>query len=164
MIKTFLDLPELYFFNATFGKPALKKIVQSYSFLYFSINALPNQDQKQSINQNIKESKVIIFDQIKYSNEETNENYFLIGFEKTLIIFDQISSLEYFLSSDSFCMSDLSFCFLSDTKSIIEERIEIKNNQIETDLIFLDEIQSFNNDLQIFKVKGSLIHIWSFIT
>lgn len=125
----FSTFPNLYEFltneKTSFNKAKLKEIVQNYTFLFISNDTSLNDDQKQKIVNNIKHSKVIVFDQKEKLNEETNQSYLII--EKTLIILEQSSKSAFFLYDYFNSNSKLSFCLLSNTKSLVNTKISLQN-------------------------------------
>ena len=55
------------------------------------------------------------------------------------------------------------FCFLSDTKPLIQTIISTKNREIEKNQDFLYEISNFNNHFKLSKESMKFNHIWSII-
>ena len=117
----------------------LAKTMLDYSFLFVS-NDL-NFEDNQEIYKNIKESPIIIFNHIH------NKELFFIGFEKTVIIINQnsLSFLEQLFKYNS----DLSFCFLPNKQENFGHSFNIQFNEIQSDNIFLEEIDSLNQQLNI---------------
>ena len=140
-----------------FGKVGLKSIVQDYIFIHISQSSALNEDEKQKIFQNVKKSKIIIIDQNDKFNKETNQQYLIICFEKTLIILDHSSTFLQDILSTNF---NLSVCFLSNTNTIIQEKYEIKNKEIKPDSDFLDEIR--NLSLELLKTTQKISKFWQF--
>lgn len=61
----------------------LNEIVKSYNFYHISGNLSIDQNQ---IYQNFEKSKIVIINQYENKYPKTKAKYFLIGFEKTIII------------------------------------------------------------------------------
>lgn len=93
------------------------------------------------IKENIEKSKVIVINQYKYLNKETTELYYIIIFEKTIMIIND--STISFLNQLILGKSDLDVLYLSDTKEILAGNsfnvIKIENMLIQI------EISNFNN-------------------
>ncbi|KAK8839704.1 hypothetical protein M9Y10_031408 [Tritrichomonas musculus] len=106
-----------------------KEIVQDYSIFHISESSFPNDDEKQKITDKIKESQVVIIDQNQELNKKMQNKCFIIGFEKTLIIFEYSSKSESFLREFFSIHSQILTCDLSD-----------QNNKMQ---IFRDEINEF---------------------
>ncbi|KAK8834442.1 hypothetical protein M9Y10_031474 [Tritrichomonas musculus] len=122
-------------FYKTISRPQIevntvfKEIVQDYSIFHISESSFPNDDEKQRITDKIKESQVVIIDQNQELNKKMQNKYFIIGFEKTLILFEYSSKSEYFLRELFSIHSQILTCDLSD-----------QNNKMQ---IFKKEINDF---------------------
>lgn len=155
MIDNILKIPHLIKNDKIgFRKQCFNEVFQDYSFFAITQNISLKEEENQKIIQNIKESKVIIFSQDERLNEGTANKYLILGFEKTLIILDQSTTSISFINKLVSINSKMSVCFLSDTKNIVKEKIEICNQEIESDEIFQDEIKNFYNDCQIISKKA----------
>ena len=139
MISSFLNLQELLDqYDIEFNKNGVKDTIQSYNFHLISPSKSLKENELEKLDHYVKKSKIIIIYQNKDLNEETQEDFLLIGFEKTLIILNQTSIS--FLTNILTKHTDLSVCFLNDTKNIIQKKI--KNHEIEIDENFIEEINS----------------------
>ena len=103
------------------SKNFIKKIKQ-YKLFYISTNKY---FFNQNVKLNTKQSSVIIVDKFSLQNQKSDDDYnFIISFQKTIIIISHefLKTLENLFS----CNSDLSLCFLSDTKTIFDQNIDLK--------------------------------------
>ncbi|KAK8871784.1 hypothetical protein M9Y10_007525 [Tritrichomonas musculus] len=146
-----------------FNKPEFTKFFQNYSFYHISKNNLLNEEEKRKIDQNIKDSPIIIFSQDKSLNRQTGQRYLFVGFEKTLIILDQSTTSTSFLHDIFSNNKKISVCFYSNTKKYVNQILKIKNHEIESDLIFEEEIQSFGTKCSLIPELG-LIKTYSVIS
>ena len=161
IIESFLKLPEfLNISTVKFDKPAFKGFFHNYSFCVITKNTFLKENQKQTINKNIKESKVMIIDEII---NQDDERYLILCFEKTIMIVEHSIAIEHILRNNSFSISNLSFCFLNDTKSIFEGKITHVHREIAIDCLFLEEIESLKEGLWIYTTDKSMSYIWSFL-
>ncbi|KAK8840423.1 hypothetical protein M9Y10_030627 [Tritrichomonas musculus] len=103
-----------------------KEIVQDYSIFQISESSFPNDDEKEKIANKIKESQVVIIDQNKELNTKMQNKCFIIGFEKTLIIFEYSSKSESFLRKLFSIHSQILTCDLSDQN----DKMQIFKNEI----------------------------------
>lgn len=142
-------------YSIKFMKNAFADIIQTYNFYYLSRNISFSENESQIIQQNIKNSKLIIVDQNEKLNNESNDKYLIIGFDKTKIILQQ-SSIS-FLCRILACNPSLSICFLSNTKEIVQQStlIKIRNHEIKIDANFSEEIKSFTNDFILFNSNNN---------
>ena len=138
-------------FNICTRNIKLNKIIQEYSFYHitetFDIN------ENMPIIQNYKETKSIIIS--KTNKESPNNDFFVICFQKTLLIIKQSSIL--LLNSFFPLNQESTIYFLPDTKDLFNQRIQIQNRQIESDSNFLEEIKNFNEVFTIKKKIGQFI-------
>ncbi|KAK8836972.1 hypothetical protein M9Y10_037008 [Tritrichomonas musculus] len=144
--------------QAKFQKEGLKNIAEKYNFFLFFEGDIPNKEELQKITKNIRESKIIVFDQKEKLNEETNKKNLIIGFEKTIIIHELSSKSSEFLQYILSINEKLSVIFLSETKVIIEQIISIRNKEIFPDIDILEEMQSLT---RAFKIRNN--NFWSLI-
>lgn len=147
-----------------FTKSCFKNLIQNYSFLNISQISGLNKKEKNLLIQNIQISKAFIIDQSYKLNAMTNKTYFLLGFEETLIIheYSSISTTKSFFQEILLYNSEMSICFLSDTKSLISNLLSIQNPEIEADEIFTTEISKFQEILKLDKQKPNM-QLWKFI-
>ncbi|KAK8836224.1 hypothetical protein M9Y10_039856 [Tritrichomonas musculus] len=164
IIESFLKLPEfLYSSKAKFEKPDFKEIVQNFSYFIISKTAFLNEHQKKIVMENIESSKIIIFDEILNSDDEVNENYLILCFEKTIMILEKSTALEYIMQNNFFSIPNLSFCFLKKSKSIFDGKVTDGFREIPINSIFLEEIESLNEGLWIYTTEKSMNYIWSLL-
>ena len=144
----------------SFTKSCFKNLIQNYSFLNISQISGLNKKEKNLLIQNIQSSEAFIIDQSYKLNEMTNKTYFLLGFEETLIIheYSSISTTKSFFQEILLYNSEMSICFLSDTKSLISNFLSIQNPEIEADENFTTEISEFQKIL-----KPNNMQLWKFI-
>ena len=119
----------------------LVEIIKEYSFHYFPKEI--DFDQFSDIKQNIINSKAIIINKYQNENQASNKKYFIIGFEKTIIIIDQFTS--FFLKQVLSLNKNLSILFLFDANSILKEIEQIKFSQIKLNENLIEEIHNFNS-------------------
>ena len=161
IIESFLELPQfLNSFKAKFGKPAFGEILRNYSFFIINKNTFLEENQKQIMNKNIKESKVMIIDEIINQEDEMSEHYLILSFETTIMIIEFSIALEYIIQNKLISNSNLSICFLNGTKSIFEGKVTLLNQEIEIDSIFLEEVESLKKGLWIFTSEKPINYIW----
>ena len=133
----------------------LKRKIESYSFFH----VLDKFDfENKQISENFKKSKIII---INHCNEsQTNEQYFIIGFRKTII---SINIKSIYLLFPFFSVSTKPICFIPGTKAKFDEKIPKKYNEIEYDLIFKEEIWNLNQFYELQTSKLRNYEIWKSI-
>ena len=162
MINNLLKLHNFFNYDEiSFNNRAFNKVVKSYLFVLISNNISLPKDTDEKIKQNIKNSKIITIDQSEILNKEMNQRYFIVGFEKTLILLEQ--SLLFYLSTLISENTELFICFLSNTKDIIINSININQKEIEVDSTLIDEMKSFKENLKTFKLTGLMKQIWPII-
>ena len=146
MTENFLKLNILksnqrnWFIRSQFGD-----VIHDYNFFYISEKLIVKDDEKQTINQNIKDSSLITIDQNEKLNEEINKECLIFGFEKTLIILER-SSINFLYDLLSKNPNLLIYC-LSNTKNIFMKQVQ--NKIIESDIIFNEEIKSFVSEFDL---------------
>ena len=163
MINNFLVLHDnLVKSDTRFNKKEFQSIFQKYLFYHISGDSTLKEEEEQQIFHNINETKEIMFDQNEKLNEETNNRYLIISFERTLIIVEHTLAVNfvYKLFSTNF---KLMVCFLSNSKTLIENAITIKQGEIFPSKIFLKEIENFKAGLQIDKGEDSIKNIWAML-
>lgn len=134
----------------------LERIIQNYSFLYITKNF--QFDKNSNILQNIKESNIIIINQCNIQDQKTQEMYFIISFQKTVIIIKQLS---LFLLSPLFSThSNMNICFLSNTQKDFNQSINILYNEIQSDSNFFEEISNFDKNFCIEQSTPFIDEIW----
>ena len=111
MNEEVLELYELFKSNTSkIHNEKLKKIVQDYSFLYFSIKNDLVQNQK--ISTYIKESNVITISHFKRT--KSNEQFYIYCFKNTIMISQYLKILFQLILLIN---PDIELCFLFDTKN-----------------------------------------------
>lgn len=130
----------------------LTKTINDYSF--YHIAQEPNFNQNPNILQNIKKSECMIIN--RCVEEDSNSDYFIIGFNKTIIIIKR--SLISFLNQLFSVKQGIKIYFLSNTKDIYNASITIQNQQIEISENFINEIHNFDQYIQIFQKSWPQIH------
>lgn len=88
--------------------------MQKYSFYIISNDHAIDQNGNQTINENIKKSKIMIIGQSKNLNKETNDEYIILSFELTIILL-KISHVTYLTSLFS-ANPKIFVCFLDKVK------------------------------------------------
>lgn len=122
----------------------LKIAIQNYSFIHVT-NEFNNNNE---INQNIKESQIMIVN----SYEENDVQFFVIGFKKTIIIIEQ-TKLHYLRDLLLYNKAIL-ICFLFDAKNNFQDQINHKFDEIEIENQFFQiEYESL---CKIFLIKLEL--------
>lgn len=96
-------------------------------------------------------------------NNRNNKEYLIICFEKTLIILDHSIASISFLQQILFANPDIKLCFLQDTKALLIEAFEIKNQEIEADERFIEEIKRFASICCITS-ENKIKQVWSIIS
>ena len=159
MLKIFQDLGELFLNNSIrIQNRKLENVIKNYNFVYIS-----NQteiDKNHTIYVNMKKSDVIIINQCKYSDQNLEDLYFLIGFERTIILIKQ-SLIPFLISLFSVC-DVKNICYLQNTKSIFMKHDITFLNEICVDSYFNEEMLNFKNQLAIFSnIKiATIFEIW----
>ena len=69
----------------------------------------------------------MIIDEIKSQDDEMNEHYLILCFEKTIMIIDVLIALEYIIQNILISNSNFSFCFLNGTKSMESDTCKSRN-------------------------------------
>lgn len=160
MINDFLKLRDyLNDPKIKFAKNELKSVIQDYSFLHIIGKENINENEKQYIIKNTKESKVIINDHI----EDYDKRYLIIGFEKTIIFHEYSLSTLSFLQELFSNNNEMYACFFPTKISYFDDLILIANLQIEVYEIFLEEIRSLSYNFRIWQHKKEINQIWPFI-
>ena len=139
----------------------LNKVIKNYTLHYF--NNEINSDVKKDIFDNIKQSKAVILYQDK--NIDTKDQYFFIGFEKTIIIINLASLilLKPLFSNNS----DLSICFLSNDQDIFNQFIDLPYKRIDLDSNYISEIKNFHKNFNFHPIRrddSSIIKILNSIS
>ena len=127
---------------------------KDYTFYFIS-----NEDELKKIENNIKKTKLLLIYQNEQLNKQENQNYIIIGIEKALLFLEQSSIfiLDIIISSNP----NLPVCFISDTKSLVKEKITVNNREIEPNSFFLDEIQSLNQRFRLSKDQKPFLKLWN---
>ena len=142
--------------------PNLKKVVVEYSFLYFS--ELLSTDKNQIIFQNVKDSNVIVIDYHEEKTPKADDDHFIIGFKKTIIIINQskLSNIKNIFTNNQ----QIEFVFMSkNAKNAFDQSIDLKYKEatnLGDEKNFKVEIVSFNQNLRNRK-KYSYSEIWEII-
>lgn len=127
------------------------KIIKDYSF---------NLILDDKIKANFKDSKIMIIDYNENLNQICQDQLFILSFQKTLIIIDQLS----FSSLQSLFLSKphLLICFLSNSKEVFDQQFKIDYEFQEIDSKLLYEINNFNQYLT-FPGSNKKTKIWNII-
>lgn len=125
----------------------------------YTFYLISNEDELQKIENNIKNSKLLLIYQNEQLNKQENQNYIILGIEKALIFLEQSSIfiLNIILSSNP----NLPVCFISNTKSLVKEKITVNNHEIEPNSFFSDEIQSLNQKFKLSKDQKPFLKLWN---
>ena len=160
MISNFLELHELLT-DSSFKKRNINlyTIINRYTFLHVSEKLDIQQDS--NIFRNVKESKLIIINSYNEPNNDTHKKYFIIGFEKTIIIIEQTSIL--FLQPLFNDDLKIPLYFLSDSETAFKEYINFSYKTIK-DPYFEEEISNFNKNLIVQPMKPSFCKIIKIIS
>lgn len=118
------------------ANPQLNELVKNYFFIHISESFVFHHHE--IIYQNIKESKFAIIKKCKNTSENSDDQFFIIGFKQTIIIINQ--SLLFMLQDFFSTNKNLTIYFLSNVKEIFNQKIQIPNKQIENDLVLKEEI------------------------
>ncbi|KAK8876323.1 hypothetical protein M9Y10_006521 [Tritrichomonas musculus] len=140
--------------------PAANEVIQDYNFIHISEHILyEGKEEESKIYQNISNSKVIIIDQNQEFDQLANQKYYLIGFEKTIILLNE-SSLS-FLQKLLLSNPNLPICFLTNKDDFFTKNI--KNPEIEISAVFKKEIEILSQSFNLFKGTKKMKQIWPFI-
>ncbi|KAK8837500.1 hypothetical protein M9Y10_036497 [Tritrichomonas musculus] len=114
--------------------------------------------------ENIKKSNVFIIDQNERFNQKISKQLLILGFEQTIIILEQSSFA--FLSSILSINLNMSVCFLSNTRHVINENIKKKivNQEMEINETFKQEISNFQKEFRYASKKKILKKICKYIS
>ena len=134
----------------------LKQKIKSYSFIHI-LDKFDFEDKQ--ISDNFKKSKIIIINH--YNESQINEQYFIVGFRKTIISIN-ITSINLLLPLFS-TNTDITISFIPSTKEKFDEQIQIKYNEIEYNLIFKEEIWNLNKFYELQPSKLHNYEIWKSI-
>ncbi|KAK8891518.1 hypothetical protein M9Y10_028730 [Tritrichomonas musculus] len=160
MITDFLEFVDLLRNNKIkFKTNELNNVIQNYTFYHISQNTI-NENEMKKINLSITNSMIIMIDQSKELDSETNERYIILGFEKTIILL-KISMLPV-LQHILIVNPQLKICFLSNTNNLIKSMIEIKNHEVVVNDEFNIEIHSFEEEFRLIGMEKQR-KIWLFI-
>lgn len=123
--------------NISFQKNNLTKVIKEYLIS----DDVPTPNEKIEIEKNIKKSKILLFNTLILADTQTEKTYLIIGFEKTILIFEKTSTfLENLLSNNS----EPSVCFFENSKDILIKSIKIQNIEIKYDNSFERDISYLN--------------------
>ncbi|KAK8840052.1 hypothetical protein M9Y10_030985 [Tritrichomonas musculus] len=142
-----------------FRNSRINDIIKLYSFIQVSDDS--NYEMKQEIYQNMKDSKTIMINYYyEKEKEDSNDRYFIIGFERTIISIKQTCSnfIQILLSKNP----EPKICFLRDTKNFFH--VEIPYKEIVPDSFFMNEICSFSHQLISEKNYELFQNIFSCVT
>ena len=132
----FLELQKkgcIYNFAQKLENENLKRAIQDYSLHYFSIENEININQNTHILQNLNKSFVVIIDHYPKSESISEDNHFIIGFKKTIILIkDPISIIQQLFKINN----KIEFCFLYDTKKIFDDNIKIEYHELNNNDFF----------------------------
>lgn len=128
----------------------LKSILENYSILY--VSKIIDSENNKDIFEKMEESKLITI----CSHKKEEKLYFIISFERTIIIVlkESISFLKNLFLSHT----NLTICFNNDTKPIFDSSIEIE--YVETKLDFEDcyvEKYIKNSNIIYTKILSSIL-------
>ena len=130
----------------------IELVIQDYSFL--EISSVFDSENNQKTYQLMDESKIIIISEYK-------ENNFILVFERTIIYIKQTSiNFLYSLLSNK---KNLKICFLSNSKELFEDHIQIQYEEIICDETFKYEISNFIERLLIRQLNSLFRLIFSCI-
>lgn len=148
---------------------AANEVIQDYNFFLISEQVRIEQKEEEiKIYQNINKSKVVIIDPCTKLNQQTSQKYYLVGFEKTIILLNENSLpfLQILLSSNP----KISNCFLTDKDEYEYEGISRKiqnqnqNPEIKIDENFKEEITNLKQAFTLQEGTSLIKRIWPFIT
>lgn len=129
------------------------------AFLYVTKKLEIEQDLR--IIQNINNSSVIVINCYSYKEESANAEYFyfFICFRKTLLIIKQ--TFLYILKQllMNFSKEKIEICFLSNSKTIFDQFVNMKYQEVETNKYFQEEISKIYNNFFINTEFPFLHHI-----
>ncbi|KAK8838429.1 hypothetical protein M9Y10_033055 [Tritrichomonas musculus] len=156
IIEKFLELHDfLKDPNVIFVKNGIKDIFQEYVFIYTNERATLKEEEEQSIKQNLNESSIIIIDQ-----NQALKKCLVIGFEKTIILYEISTTTPTFLSKLLSSNSKLPICILPNAKYLIEKAKEIQNPIIEADGFFMEEnmnLTTYFNTIKIINLRNKVL-------
>ena len=135
--------------SVIFVKNGIKDIFQEYVFIYTNERATLKEEEEQSIKQNLNESSIIIIDQ-----NQALKKCLVIGFEKTIILYEISTTTPTFLSKLLSSNSKLPICILPNAKYLIEKAKEIQNPIIEADEFFMEEKMNLTTYFNIIKITN----------
>lgn len=145
-----------------FAKKGFNEVINKYNCISDITNI-----KKEEIEKIVNDSKLFIISQDEEYNQMMHCNYFIIGFENTIIILD-ISHKSFFQNIlSTYCK--LPICILGDYVKIINE-LEIckyyQDHQIRADDIFNDEIHNFKMNLgsKMRKKSNQINQFWKLIS
>ena len=142
------------------------EVIQDYNFIHISeqisFDGKEEEEEKEKefkIYQNISNSKVIVIDQNKKFDKLVNQKYYILGFEKTIILLKEssLSFLQQLLSSNP----NIPICFLNSKDDYFSKNI--KNPEITNNEFFKEEIKSLNNFFHLSNLTRQMKRIWKFI-
>ncbi|KAK8881042.1 hypothetical protein M9Y10_003769 [Tritrichomonas musculus] len=136
----------------------MNQIIRSYAF--FDILKDSNLKIINQISQKLNKSEIIIINQYKEANCSKLPCYLIISF-KNAVIFLKKTDLSFFCSLLSE-KSDLTICFLSNTKDIFDEYISIKYKEMNFSN-FNEELFNFNKELSFKNLKNANLKLWNCI-
>ncbi|KAK8898231.1 hypothetical protein M9Y10_000509 [Tritrichomonas musculus] len=141
----------------TFPNKHFTKIIKEYNF--HQISEKFDLYNNQEIYNNLEKSSLIIIDFYSDANSYGGSQYFFVSFKKTILFIQKnnLSSLQSLFSYNK----NIPICFLSNSKSIFSQEVQIQNEELEYHLYFDQELQNFNQEL-CFRGKGSdyLMKTW----
>ncbi|KAK8838945.1 hypothetical protein M9Y10_032405 [Tritrichomonas musculus] len=106
-------------------KHAAIEVIQDYNFIHISeqisFDGKEEEEEEFKIYQNISNSKVIVIDQNKKFDKLVNQKYYILGFEKTIILLKEssLSFLQQLLSSNP----NIPICFLNSKDNYFSKNI-----------------------------------------
>ena len=121
------------------------EIINNYSFNIFRDN-ISLEDNKQ-IYTDFKASNVIIVDYSEILNQICQDQLFIIGFQRTILIINRLllSSLQLLFIRNP----HLVICFLSNSKEHFDQQLQIKYDFSECNAEFIEAIFNFNRNISI---------------
>ena len=134
-------------------------IVKNYNFI--NVNSTFTPDENQDIFQHMLESKIFIISQFIESNQDQDLEYFIVAFEKTIIIIKQC--LLQLLNQLFMSHSCLQICFLSNTKDIFDKFNDnkIKYTEIQMHENFSYELTNITQSLFMRIINSSFVQIFN---
>ena len=155
MFSSFSKLAEALQCNSfKFTNRKIQKIIQNHMFLTVS----NDQFDYHHIKQNIKDSKVIIVNQSKDLFQQTDDRYFIICFEKVIILLTQpfLNILDEFFIINP----NLLICYLNNSKEYFTKKYKES-----PEIKFYDEmILNIRSEIHIFQKKGiNFLNLWAIL-